>query len=172
LSRSYNILVTGTYGAGKTRFIQTISDLPIVSTEKNISHPTHIKDKKTTTVAMDYGRVQIGKDQLHLRGTPGQARFSFMREILSKKLHGFVLLIDSTRPETFEESARILEDLRTHNEIAHIIAANKQDLPNAIRYDLIRQQLSMKGELFIVPCTSTHKASVVQVLTQLLEQFP
>ena len=36
---------------------------------------------------------------MHLYGTPGQARFDFMWEILGEGAMGFVILIDSARPD-------------------------------------------------------------------------
>ena len=94
MTRKLNILVTGPYGAGKTEFIRTISEIPVVSTERTITDWLESHEKSLTTVAMDYGRLTIGKDVLHLRGTPGQERFHFMRELLAREVNGFVLLVD------------------------------------------------------------------------------
>jgi len=91
------IIFTGPVGAGKTTAIQTMSDIPIVSTNEEASDMT--KDRKPqTTVAMDYGRINIGqKEKIHLYGTPGQERFSFMWDILTKGALGLILLIDNSR---------------------------------------------------------------------------
>ena len=91
------IIFTGPVGAGKTTAIQTMSDIPIVSTNEEASDMT--KDRKPqTTVAMDYGRINIGKkEKIHLYGTPGQERFSFMWDILTKGALGLILLLDNSR---------------------------------------------------------------------------
>ena len=96
MPRILKVVVTGPFAAGKSQFIQTISDIPVVSTERKIS----LRDKDTkaeTTVAMDYGRVTLGDDVFHLNGTPGQARFDFMWDILSREMHGLVMLVESSR---------------------------------------------------------------------------
>ena len=72
------IVVTGPFSAGKTTLIRTISEITVLSTEKDITD--HTKSRKAeTTVAMDFGRITIDRDLvLYLFGTPGQDRFDFM----------------------------------------------------------------------------------------------
>jgi signal recognition particle receptor subunit beta len=74
-----------------------MSDIPIISTNEEASDMT--KDRKSqTTVAMDYGCINIGKkEKIHLYGTPGQERFSFMWDILAKGALGLVLILDNSR---------------------------------------------------------------------------
>jgi len=91
------IIFTGPVGAGKTTAIQSMSDIPIISTNEAASDMTKQR-KSNTTVAMDYGQIKIGdKERIHLYGTPGQERFSFMWEILTKGALGLVLLLDNSR---------------------------------------------------------------------------
>ena len=72
-------------------------------------------EKDTTTVAMDFGRITVDEDLvLYLFGTPGQKRFDFMWEILSEGMLGFIVMVDSTRPETFREARSILETFRAY----------------------------------------------------------
>jgi signal recognition particle receptor subunit beta len=102
------MVVTGPFNAGKTEFIRSVSEIDVVSTERKISAPAE-KVKETTTVAMDFGRITVDEDLvLYLFGTPGQKRFDFMWEILSEGMLGFVVMIDSTRPETFREARSIM----------------------------------------------------------------
>ena len=62
---AFKIVVTGPFNSGKTAFINTISDIPVVSTEKKIT--TEDKGiKGETTVAMDYGRVLLDGDTLYV----------------------------------------------------------------------------------------------------------
>lgn len=97
------IIFTGPVGAGKTTAIQSMSDIPIVSTNEGASDMT--KDKKShTTVAMDYGQIKIGtKEKIHLYGTPGQERFSFMWDILTKGALGLILLIDNSKENPMQD---------------------------------------------------------------------
>ena len=107
--QTVKMVVTGPFNAGKTEFIQSISEIDVVSTERKISDSTS-RLKRETTVAMDFGRITVDDDLvLYLFGTPGQKRFDFMWEILSEGMLGFVVLVDSVRPETFREARRILD---------------------------------------------------------------
>lgn len=171
MTRRLNILVTGPYGAGKTEFIKTISEIPVVSTEQTITDWLESQEKSLTTVAMDYGRLTIGKDVLHLRGTPGQERFHFMRELLAREVHGFVLLVDATNPGHLPQAVELMNALEHLRGLPHVVAANKQDLPNAIGLDAVRIGLQLEESDLVLPCISTRKSSVRQVLIQLLDRI-
>ncbi len=91
------IIFTGPVGAGKTTAIEVMSDVPIISTNEEATDMTKER-KPQTTVAMDYGRINIGKNEkIHLYGTPGQERFSFMWDILTEGALGLILLLDNSR---------------------------------------------------------------------------
>ena len=97
------IIFTGPVGAGKTTAIASISDIEPIRTDEHASDMTQ-KRKSNTTVAMDYGMIRLGpKEKVHLYGTPGQERFDFMWDILTKGGIGLVLLLDNTRPTPFED---------------------------------------------------------------------
>ncbi|MFM2065107.1 MAG: hypothetical protein RLZZ584_16 [Pseudomonadota bacterium] len=99
----HKIIFTGPVGAGKTTAIASISDIEPIRTDENASDMTQ-KRKGATTVAMDYGMIRLGpKEKVHLYGTPGQERFDFMWDILTKGGIGLVLLLDNTRPTPFED---------------------------------------------------------------------
>ena len=101
------IVFAGPMGAGKTTAIRAISDQPPVSTEvTNTERKPSLKG--TTTVALDFGQLAL-KDgtAVRLYGTPGQARFSFMWEILCKGSLGVILLVDG-------RSATALSDLEAY----------------------------------------------------------
>ncbi|MGL4178413.1 MAG: GTP-binding protein [Dermatophilaceae bacterium] len=107
------VVVTGPFGAGKTTFINAVSDTPVVNTETGVSDDT--ADLKTsTTVAMDYGSITLHGDTEHdgvellFFGTPGQARFEFMWRILAEGTDGYVVLLDARRPESIEQARDIL----------------------------------------------------------------
>ena len=52
----------------------------------------------TTTVVLDFERVQNNFCRIHIYGTPGQERFGFARVIIAKGMDGAILLVDVTSP--------------------------------------------------------------------------
>ena len=166
--QTVKMVVTGPFSAGKTEFIQTISEIDVVATEKKISRQEErIKDQ--TTVAMDFGRITVDDDLvLYLFGTPGQRRFDFMWEILSEGMLGFVVLLDSVRPETFREARSILDTFSSYAPVPYVVAANKQDFDDAWEPEDLRIALRIPMEIKVLPCIATDRESVKAVLLELL----
>src|SRR6185295_1099888 len=166
--QTVKMVVTGPFNSGKTQFIQSISEIDVVSTERRISSDAE-KVKESTTVAMDFGRITVDAELvLYLFGTPGQKRFDFMWEILSEGMLGFVVMVDSTKPETFREAKSILETFRAYAPTPYVVAANKQDLPDAWKTDDLRIALRIEEGVKLLPCTASNKESVKAVLLELL----
>ncbi len=166
--QTVKMVVTGPFNAGKTEFIRAVSEIDVVSTERKISAPAE-KIKETTTVAMDFGRITVDEDLvLYLFGTPGQKRFDFMWEILSEGMLGFIVMVDSTRPETFREARSILETFRAYAPTPYLVAANKQDLADAWDMEDMRIALRLHSKVKLLPCVATDKESVKNILLELL----
>ena len=163
------MVVTGPFAAGKTQFIRSISEIDVVATEARISRSEEQAIKQETTVAMDFGRITVDADLvLYLFGTPGQRRFEFMWEILSEGMLGFVVVVDSTRPETFREARLILETFRNYAPTPYVVAANKQDVEDAWPPEDLRIALHIDPAVKVLPCVATDKESVKNVLLELL----
>ena len=166
--QAVKMVVTGPFSAGKTQFIQSVSEIDVVSTERKISSDAE-KIKDSTTVAMDFGRITVDDELvLYLFGTPGQKRFDFMWEILSEGMLGFVVMVDSTKPETFREAKSILETFRAYAPTPYVVAANKQDRPDAWEVDDLRIALRLDPAIKLLPCVATNKETVKTVLLELL----
>ena len=166
--QTVKMVVTGPFSAGKTCFIQSVSEIDVVHTERKITSAAE-KIKGSTTVAMDFGRITIDEELvLYLFGTPGQRRFDFMWEILSEGMLGFVVLVDSARPETFQEAKRILNTFRTYAPTPYVVAANKQDHPDAWEPEDLRIALRIDPRIKLLPCVAVDKESVKEVLLALL----
>ncbi len=167
--QTVKIVVTGPFSAGKTQFIQSISEIDVIATEKKISRDDERVVKDQTTVAMDFGRISVADDLvLYLFGTPGQRRFDFMWEILAEGMLGFVVLLDSVKPETFREARSILDTFRNYAPVPYVVAANKQDLEDAWTPEDLRIALRIPPEIKVLPCVATDRESVQQVLLELL----
>ncbi|XWX03313.1 ATP/GTP-binding protein [Aggregatilineales bacterium SYSU G02658] len=168
--QTVKMVVTGPFSSGKTEFIRSISEIQVVSTEKSLSKDTaEAAQKEATTVAMDFGRITVDDElTLFLFGTPGQRRFDFMWEILAEGMLGFIVMVDSSKPETFREAKTILETFRAYAPTPYVVAANKQDHPDAWKPEDLRIVLRLDPEVKLLPCIAKDRDSVRQVLLELL----
>ncbi len=168
-TQTVKMVITGPFSSGKTEFIRSISEIDVVSTDREITSEAERQIKEATTVAMDFGRITVDDDLvLYLFGTPGQRRFDFMWEILAEGMLGFVVMVDSTKPETFREAKSILETFRAYAPTPYVVAANKQDQPDAWNIDDLRIALRIDPDVKLLPCVARKKESVKEVLLQLL----
>ncbi|MAU08707.1 MAG: GTP-binding protein [Anaerolineaceae bacterium] len=168
--QTVKMVVTGPFSSGKTEFIRSISEIEVVSTDREIRKESAERaEKDQTTVAMDFGRITVDEDLvLYLFGTPGQRRFDFMWEILAEGMLGFIVMVDSSKPETFREAKSILETFRAYAPTPYVVAANKQDHPDAWAPDDLRIALRIEPEVKLLPCVAKEKDSVRNVLLELL----
>lgn len=168
-ARSYKIIFTGPVGAGKSTAINTISDIPTVSTEEMATDET--KDmKQKTTVAMDYGTLKIPDgDVVHLYGTPGQDRFNYMWEILTEGGLGLVLLINNANPAPLEDLDNFLEafdDFITRTALA--VGVTNMDSSTESNMNLYYEHMEKKNLKFPIFDVDARNKRDVQILLQSL----
>lgn len=170
--QALKIVITGSYSAGKTQFIRTISDIETVSTDYAVTLDEERALKQETTVALDFGTIAItDRLNLYLFGTPGQERFDFMWEHLAIGALGYVVMVDSCRPAHFVETQRLMERFATITDAPFVVAANKQDDETALPLAYVRRRLGVPADVPVLPCVAFDKASVKQVLLALLRQI-
>jgi signal recognition particle receptor subunit beta len=81
---------------------------------------------------------------------------------------GFIVMVDSTRPETFREARSILETFRAYAPTPFVVAANKQDAEDAWEIDDVRHALRLDNNTKLLPCVATNRDTVKTVLLELL----
>ncbi len=166
--QSVKVVVTGPFNAGKTTFIKSVSEITVLSTERQVSDISG-EGGGETTVAMDFGRITISDEVvLYLFGTPGQRRFSFMWETLSEGMLGFVLLVDGTSPESIEDASQMIEFFTEMSDVPFVVAANKVDPHDEETLAAIRHTLALAPDVPLLPCDARDRESVKAVLLGLL----
>jgi uncharacterized protein len=162
------LLIAGGFGAGKTTMVGAVSEVRPLRTEEPLSEAgagvddtSAVADKRTTTVAMDFGRITFPSGVvLYLFGTPGQERFWFMWDELALGALGAVVVADTRRLADCFSSVDYFERRRT----PFVVAANHFD--GAPRYDshAIREALDLEPDVPVMLCDARRRDSVRDVL--------
>jgi signal recognition particle receptor subunit beta len=170
-SRPLKVVVTGPFSAGKTTMIETISEVAIVGTDRDITDNTR-EVKSRTTVAMDFGRITFAEQlALFLFGTPGQRRFEVMWEILSDGMLGFILLINAADPRSLDEGAHILETFRRYADVPFVVGVTHIDETGEPMDEVlegVRRRLEVGGEAEVVACDARDREHVKALLLNVL----
>jgi hypothetical protein len=166
--QSVKIVVTGPFAAGKTTLIRTVSEITVLSTERDVTDETKGR-KRETTVAMDFGRITIDRDLvLYLFGTPGQERFDFMWEILGEGMIGYVLLVDADREESLDEAASIMDAFRRMARVPFVVGLNRAPTDCEPLAAVVRDRLALPASVPVQAVDATDRESVKSMLLALL----
>ena len=170
IRRIYKIVVTGAFNSGKTTFVRNLCGR-ILNTDRRLYLDRERGVKETTTVALDFGTVSIDGKMLYIFGTPGQLRFSFMWDVLSRGMHGFILLVDSNDRDSIPIAKFIYRHFKSYGNHPHVIGANKQDIENSLPPDDVRLLLEIPENIPVLPVVSLDKSSVISVIRVLIREI-
>ncbi|MBE9181205.1 ATP/GTP-binding protein [Oculatella sp. LEGE 06141] len=168
------LVITGTVGAGKSTFIRTVSEIEVVDTDRKPTDAT-ASMKKSTTVAMDFGRFTFGSDmRLHLYGTPGQTRFDFMWELLAIKANALILLVAAHRPEDFRAARQTMAFINQRVKIPMLLGVTHTDCEGAWSVEDVALAMGYDDQSMpfrVVAVNANDKESVIQALIALVEHY-
>jgi uncharacterized protein len=165
------LVVCGGYGAGKTTFVGAISEIVPITTEAPLTELSigtdegAVATKLTTTVALDFGRISIDSGLvLYLFGTPGQSRFRFAWDEVTRGAIGAVILADSRRIADAFPSVDFCET----RGIPFVIAANRFDGELAHDLDELRAALVLQPEIPMLAIDARSRADAKSTLIALV----
>lgn len=150
-----DIMVTGIRKTGKSSFI------------RSLAHQARYSDGWLSGV--------IPVDQsldAHFIEPPSiySADFHWLREMIEfENVPGYIVMLDSTRPETFGKTVAILQVIRAyHPKTPIVLACNHQDNQYAWSAKDIRLGLGIPSDIIVKPCIATDMQQVKKVVIDLL----
>ncbi|WP_438291009.1 GTP-binding protein [Streptomyces sp. HUAS TT7] len=167
------ILVAGGFGVGKTTLVSAVSQSRPLRTEAGLTAPsrsvddtTGVRTKSTTTVVMDFGRIDIREGlALYLFGTPGQDRFRFMWDELAIGALGGVILADTRR---FAECFSAVDFFESRG-IPFIVGVNCFDDSPRHPADEVRTALDLAPDVHVELFDARSRADVRRLLATLVD---
>ena len=159
------LVVAGPVGAGKTTFVQSLSEIPVVNTDELASEDI---GKLHTTVALDFGLLTLDGIPVHLFGTPGQDRFDFMWVILCEGALGLLVLVAGDRPQDFPHARKIMEFITSRVPVPFLVGVTRQDLQKVWQPDDVADYFSL-GPQQVVGVNATSRTSSLLAMVKLLE---
>lgn len=168
--KTLKIVLVGPYLAGKSRFMATARGIGISQQGANV--PQDNDAKQISSVATDVERILLDEEMMiYLFGMPGQQRFDFMWDVLEEKIHGFIILFDPQRPETFIETRKIIDMVSQKSNAPYILAATSAEPQQAWAEEAMRRSLSLASQFKFSVCDINDVASVKKTLLDLLYEI-
>ncbi|KNX38670.1 GTP-binding protein [Luteipulveratus halotolerans] len=170
---STKIVVAGGFGVGKTTLVATVSEIVPLRTEALVTNASAGVDelsagsaKRTTTVAMDFGRITLADDLvLYLFGTPGQRRFWFMWDDVVRGAIGALVLVDTAR---LDDAFSAIDYFEAKG-LPFVVAVNEFDGGQRYPAADVAAALSIADHVPVITVDARDRASATTALVRVAE---
>lgn len=169
------LMVVGPFGVGKTTLIGAVSEIEPLRTEELMTQAsaklddlTGVPAKRTTTVALDFGRLTLADDlALYLFGTPGQQRFAQIWADIARGAYGALVLVDSRFLDQSFDALSLVEKFN----LPYIVALNTfPDTPGYPEAEL-REALDLDPSTPLITCKAHDRQSAKYALIELVRHL-
>ncbi|MEO0560476.1 MAG: hypothetical protein AAF125_00075 [Chloroflexota bacterium] len=163
---SLHIIITGPYASGKTTLMRSLCGLPPAPPESNqIVRPwvPHAQWKPQVMIHPIAWAALSPDLAVWCLETPGARRFDYMWQTFAEHRLGFIITLDSAKPETFRECKSILETFRAYDPVPHVVAATRADHPDAWSVEDLDLALRLNGSVPIIPVDARQRVDVIPV---------
>jgi signal recognition particle receptor subunit beta len=147
--------VTGPSGSGKSQLLYSLGD-----------PEAWWQDEET---GLEHRHVVVDDTlDVDLMCAVDAARFDQLLQIPQRDLLGYIVMIDSTDPDTWDEARIMIANCRGYARLPMVVAANKKDLPGAYTPEQLGAWLGMDRMMQVCSCNATDPQSARNVFLQLL----